>query len=87
IHFSMLPVLGILFCLRNALQAMGRKLAPVASSCIELGMKFLSAQLLIPHLGFLGTCVTEPITWVLMVLFLASVYLTQRKTLFAADPQ
>lgn len=83
IHFSMLPVLGVLFCLRNALQAMGRKLAPVISSCIELGMKLLSAQLLIPKLGFLGTCVTEPITWVLMVLFLAAVYLPQRKALFS----
>lgn len=82
IHFSMFPVLGILFCLRNALQAMGQKLAPVASSCIELGMKFLSARLLIPRLGFLGTCVTEPVTWVLMACFLAAVYLSKRKTLF-----
>ena len=82
IHFSMFPVLGVLFCLRNALQAMGQKLAPVASSCIELGMKFLSARLLIPRLGFPGTCITEPVTWVLMVIFLASVYLSKRKTLF-----
>lgn len=83
IHFSMFPMLGMLFCLRNALQAMGQKLTPVVSSCIELAMKFLSANLLIPKLGFLGTCITEPVTWVLMVLFLATVYLTKRKTLFA----
>lgn len=84
IHFAMFPCLGVLFCLRNAMQAMGQKLAPVLSSCIELAMKILSANLLIPRLGFLGTCITEPITWVLMVLFLIVIYLSKRKKLLAA---
>lgn len=84
IHFSMFPVLGVLFCIRNAMQAMGQKLAPVLSSGIELGMKILSANVLIPRLGFLGTCITEPITWGIMVAFLMSVYLAIRKKLFAA---
>ena len=83
IHFSMFPILGILFCIRNALQAMGQKLVPVLSSCIELAMKILSASVLIPRLGFLGTCMTEPITWGLMVAFLMSFYLTRREKLFA----
>lgn len=83
IHFAMSPVLGVLFVLRNAMQSMGQKLVPVLSSCIELGMKILSASILIPRLGFLGTCMTEPITWGPMVLFLMSFYLTQRKKLFA----
>ena len=56
------------------MQAMGRKTAPVISSCIELTMKILSAWLLIPQLGFLGTCVTEPVTWALMMVFLAAAY-------------
>lgn len=84
IHFAMFPVLGLLFCIRTALQAMGQKLAPVLSSGIELGMKILSANLFIPRLGFLGTCITEPITWGLMVLFLSVVYLCRRKALFAS---
>lgn len=84
IHFAMFPFLGVLFCIRNVMQAMGQKLAPVFSSCIELGMKILSASLLIPNLGFLGTCITEPITWVLMVVFLTAVYLAKRKQLFAS---
>lgn len=84
IHFSTFPFLGILFCMRNALQAMGIKLAPVLSSCIELAMKFLSAYLLIPTLGFVGTCVTEPVSWVLMSGFLALVFFFKRKTLFAS---
>lgn len=82
IHFAMFPFLGLLFCIRHSMQAMGQKLAPVLSSCIELGMKILSASVLIPTFGFLGTCVTEPITWVLMVIFLMIVYLTKRKKLF-----
>ncbi len=81
-HFSMFPVLGVLFCIRNALQAMGYKVVPVLSSCIELGMKIFSAAFLIPRLGFLGACITEPITWVLMVGFLMSFYLTQRRKLY-----
>lgn len=83
IHFSMFPVLGVLFCVRNTLQAMGQKLVPVLSSCIELGMKIFAASWLIPTFGFVGTCVTEPITWCLMVAFLMTVYLTWKKKLFA----
>lgn len=82
IHFSMLPVLGILFSMRHTMQAMGLKLAPVLSSCIELAMKLFAASVLIPKLGFLGTCITEPVSWCLMSAFLMTVYLSRRKTLF-----
>lgn len=85
IHFSMFPVLGVLFCTRNTMQSMGQKIAPVLSSCIELAMKILSASVLIPQLGFLGTCITEPVTWCLMVIFLMSVYLSKRKKIFTAN--
>lgn len=84
IHFAMFPILGVLFCIRNAMQSMGLKLAPVLSSCIELTMKILSSLYFIPRLGFLGTCITEPITWGLMVAFLMTIYLKKRKSLFAA---
>ena len=84
IHFAMFPLLGLLFCIRNALQSMGQKLAPVLSSGIELTMKILSASVLIPRLGFLGTCLTEPVTWGLMVAFLLTFYMVKRKQLFAS---
>ena len=80
IHFSCFLVLAILLCLRTAMQAMGRKTIPVLSSGIELMMKIVSAWLLIPRMGFLGTCVTEPVTWVLMTAFLTVAYwLGQKK--------
>ena len=77
LHLSFFPALAVLLCLRSAMQAMGRKTAPVISSCLELIMKVLSARLLIPRLGFLGTCVTEPVTWVVMMIFLAVAYRVQ----------
>lgn len=77
LHLSFFPALAVLLCLRTAMQAMGRKAAPVISSCIELVMKILCARWLIPRLGFLGTCVTEPVTWVLMAVFLAAAYMVQ----------
>lgn len=83
IQFAPYPVLGVLFCYRNTLQAMGQKVMPVLSSCIELCMKLLAAGWLIPKLGFLGVCITEPVTWVLMVLFLASAYAVYQKKWFA----
>ena len=57
--------------------------ALVVTSSIDLGMKMLAAFLLIPSLGFLGTCITEPIIWVICALFLVAVYLSKRKILYS----
>lgn len=43
LHLSCFPALAVLLCLRTIMQAMGRKTAPVVSSCIELAMKVLAA--------------------------------------------
>ena len=74
IHFPFFPVLGVLLAMRVSMQSMGQKLAPVISSVIELGMKILAGIWLIPVYGFVGVCVTEPVTWVLMTVFLMVVY-------------
>ncbi|NBJ93133.1 MATE family efflux transporter [Parablautia muri] len=73
IQFSFYPAVTILMCLRETMQAIGYKVAPVLSSVIELVMKALAAAYLIPRFGFLGTSITEPITWVLMMVFLSVV--------------
>lgn len=85
IHFSTFPFLGVLFAMRNALQSMGFKAVPVCSSCIELCTKFLSATFLIPRIGFLGTCITEPVTWVIMALFLCLFYWKNRSRIGQAS--
>lgn len=91
-HLTFFPALGVLFCLRMTMQAMGRKLAPVLSSCLELGMKLLSAAWIIPRFGFPGTCMTEPVTWVVMAAFLTGAYLLRCRRLLegpedAAGPE
>ena len=63
--------LGILFNLRNALQGMDRKIEPLISSCIELICKIAFVLFVIPHVGYTGVVLTEPIVWVVMVLQLA----------------
>lgn len=78
-HFAFFPALGCLLALRTAMQAMGKKIAPIISSCLELGMKLLAATVLIPRLGFFGTSITEPITWTIMLLFLITAYFAIRK--------
>jgi len=86
IQFVLYPVLGVLFCYRNTMQGMGQKVVPVLSSCIELAMKLLAAGWLIPTWGFLGVCITEPVTWVLMTIFLAASYAVFQKKWFACVP-
>lgn len=86
-HFTFFPILGCLLALRTAMQAMGRKKAPVLSGCLELGMKIFSASVLIPKLGFFGTSITEPVTWTLMLLFLGMAFAIQNKILSADGRQ
>ena len=83
IHFSTFPFLGVLFVMRHTLQAMGYKLVPICSSCIELGMKTVAAFWMIPKFGFLGSCITEPVTWVIMAAFLIVFYMTKRNQIAA----
>lgn len=84
INCVLYPVLGVLFCLRNTMQAMGHKIIPVLSSFIELAMKLLAVSMFIPRWGFIGVCITEPVTWVMMTLYLCIAYLCFRKKWFSA---
>lgn len=69
--------LGPLFILRNSMQGMGRRVAPLISSVMELCIKYFSAHILVPRLGYFGIILAEPISWVLMVIVLAILYLTR----------
>lgn len=84
IHFPFFPVLGVLLAMRVSMQSMGQKIAPVISSVIELCMKALSALWLIPAFGFVGVCVTEPVTWVIMTGFLLVVYFVKTRRMLEA---
>jgi Na+-driven multidrug efflux pump len=77
--------LGPLFILRCTMQGMGRKIIPLFSSAIELGMKILSTALLAPMLGYFGIAITEPISWLLCTAMLAVIYLTHKPTAAASE--
>lgn len=81
-HVILYPVLGMLLALRMCMQSMGIKLVPVLSSCVELILKFVAAFFVIPKVGFIGICMTEPLTWVFMQTFLGLSYLKMRKKMF-----
>lgn len=78
ISISFFYVLGPLFVLRCSLQGMGRKIVPVCSSILEMIVKILSASFLVPVFAYKGVAFTEPISWVLMLILLASAYLFVR---------
>ena len=69
-------VLGPLFVFRCTLQGMGRKIVPLISSITEMLVKILSALILVPAFAYKGVAFTEPISWVLMTIILATAYYT-----------
>lgn len=71
-------VLGPLFVLRCSLQGMGRKIIPICSSVLEMVIKVLSANFLVPAYGYIGVAFTEPISWCAMTLLLAVAYFSRK---------
>ena len=71
--------LGILFVLRNAMQAMGYRIVPILSSSIELIVKILSCVFVIPIMKYTGVVFTEPVIWVMCAAFLGVIYLKTKK--------
>ena len=74
-HFFCFPALGILLVLRTAMQAMGRKLFPVISSGFEMVIKLIAGIWLIPGFGYIIACHTEPVIWIVSMVFLWVVFI------------
>ena len=75
INFVFFPALGVLLCLRMAMQAMGHKIAPLFSSGLELAFKVVSSLFVIPLHGYVAASFTEPASWLACALLLGSIYL------------
>ena len=69
-HFAMYPPLAILFCVRNGMQALGHKIIPVSSSVGELIIKIIATYVVIPKVGFIGVCLTEPVIWLIFGIYI-----------------
>ena len=54
--------------LRNVLQGLGNHITPIVSSSVELVGKVVFAKLLVPHLGYWGVILAEPVVWIFMVI-------------------
>ena len=68
------PILASLIILRNSLQGMGKKLTPLTSSFIELFGKIFFVLWIIPHTGYMGVILCEPLIWIPMTLQLIIIY-------------
>lgn len=62
--------LGPLFILRSSLQGLGKRIIPIVSSVMEMAVKIISANFLVPIFGYTGVAFTEPVSWVLMTIVL-----------------
>lgn len=71
-------ILGIVIVFRNALQGVGNKIIPIASSVIELIGKLLVAKALAPRLGYFGIMISEPLVWIFMAIILAVGFFTNK---------
>ncbi|MBD5095392.1 MAG: MATE family efflux transporter [Lachnospiraceae bacterium] len=71
-------VLGPLLILRCALQGMGHKIMPLFSSGMEMVVKIVSANLIVPVFAYKGVAFTEPISWILMTIMLTVSYMIAR---------
>ena len=61
-------VTAVICILRNAMQGIGDSITPVISSSLELLCKVLIAFLLTPYLGYWAIILSEPVSWVIMVI-------------------
>ena len=72
-------VLGPLFILRCTLQGLGHRIMPLVSSGLELATKIGFARIFVPMLGYFGVAITEPVSWVIMIIPLIISYALARK--------
>ena len=61
-------VTAVICILRNAMQGIGDSITPVISSSLELLCKVLIAFLLTPYFGYWAIILSEPVSWVIMVI-------------------
>ncbi len=56
--------LTALLSLRCTLQGLGNSIVPILGSLIEMMWKVITVLFIIPSIGYMGVCISEPIIWV-----------------------
>lgn len=70
VSIPLFPPMGCLVIMRNALQGMRHRVAPLLCSSLELIGKILFSIWLVPVGGYVAVCACEPVTWVVCCLFI-----------------
>jgi putative MATE family efflux protein len=61
-------VTAVICIVRNAMQGLDDHITPIVSSTLEMLGKIVIAFTLVPHLGYTGVIIAEPIVWFVMVI-------------------
>ncbi len=79
-------ILSIVIVFRNALQGIGIKIFPLASSFVELAGKFVVAMVLAPRIGYTGIMISEPLVWIVMAGVLSIGFFTNKELRSSRSP-
>ncbi len=79
VSIPVFPPMGFLIIMRNALQGMRHRVAPLLCSGLELLGKIVFALWLVPVWGYPAVCACEPVTWVICCLFMVGATLLWRQ--------
>ncbi len=71
ISIPMFPPMGYLIIMRNVLQGMCHRIAPLFCSSLELIGKVIFGCSVVPMLGYPAVCACEPVTWIICFVFIA----------------
>lgn len=78
ISIPMFPPMGYLIIMRNVLQGMCHRIAPLFCSSLELIGKVIFGCFLVPVLGYTAVCACEPVTWIICFVFIVGAALLWR---------
>lgn len=81
INMPFFPALGVLYVMRTAIQGIGKRVAPLVSSSIELISKVVAAFFIAKPFGYKGIACAEPISWLLCAIFITTAFVSALKKL------
>ncbi len=79
ISIPLFPPMGFLIIMRNVLQGMRHRIAPLLCSSLELTGKAVFGVWIVPVLGYPAVCACEPVTWVICFVFIAAATILWRR--------
>ena len=79
ISIPLFPPMGFLIIMRNVLQGMNHRIAPLICSSLELIGKVIFAVWIVPVIGYPAVCACEPVTWIICFAFILGAVLLWKR--------